>query len=99
MTPSTAGPAPTPSQAARALTSALFGDRVQPVTVTVGDGANDGEPGESDDVLDDVETVIGGGASDSLAGSDGADSAGRRPRPGFGRRRGRQRSRAGRRRR
>jgi Ca2+-binding RTX toxin-like protein len=54
--------------------SASFRPRSQPVTVTVGDGPNDGEAGEGDDVLDDVESVLGGSAADNLGGGDGAET-------------------------
>ena len=43
------------------------------VMVTVGDGADDGEAGENDDVQADVEVVRGGSAGDSLTGDDGAN--------------------------
>lgn len=37
----------------------------------VGDDADDGEAGEGDDVLSDVENIIGGGGADELVGSTG----------------------------
>ena len=43
------------------------------VMVTLGDGADDGQAGENDDVQGDVEVVRGGSAGDSLTGDDGAD--------------------------
>jgi hypothetical protein len=44
--------------------------RSTPVTVSIGDGANDGAPGEHDDVQADVEDVTGGAAADTLTGDD-----------------------------
>src|SRR3712207_8380470 len=40
--------------------SPQFNGRDDPVFVTIGDGANDGAPGEGDDVQSDVEFVRGG---------------------------------------
>lgn len=51
-----------------------YSNRATPVTVTIGLGANDGVAGEKDNVLDDVEQVIGGSAGDKLTGEDGADT-------------------------
>jgi len=59
-----------------------YGERTDPVTVTVGSGADDGVAGEADDVHADVERVRGGSADDRLtagagrarlAGGPGAD--------------------------
>jgi hypothetical protein len=47
--------------------------RTTPVTVSIGDGANDGAPGEGDDVQGDIEDVTGGAAADTLTG-DAADN-------------------------
>ena len=46
-----------------------YGDRSQTLAVAIGDGANDGELGELDDVSADVENVTGGSAADTLVGS------------------------------
>ncbi|MCA3015308.1 MAG: hypothetical protein INH41_23215 [Myxococcaceae bacterium] len=43
-----------------------YADRTNAVTVTVGSGANDGEPAEGDDVRDDVEVVLGTPGADTL---------------------------------
>ena len=50
--------------------TADYGARRAPVTITLGDGANDGEAGEGDDVQADVEAVKGGSGADRLVGSD-----------------------------
>jgi hypothetical protein len=48
-----------------------YGSRVNPVTVTIGDGDHDdGEAGEGDDVGDSVDNVIGGAGNDTITGSD-----------------------------
>jgi Ca2+-binding RTX toxin-like protein len=49
--------------------SADYSTRSNPVTVTIGSGANDGENGEGDDVGADVEIVTGGAGNDTLTGS------------------------------
>jgi len=49
--------------------TAYYDQRVAPLTITLDDVATDGEAGEGDDVASDVENVIGGHASDVLAGS------------------------------
>ncbi len=54
--------------------TADYSDRRNPVSVSLGDGANDGEAGESDDVAADVESVKGGSGNDRLAGSGGPDT-------------------------
>ncbi len=46
-----------------------YASRTAPVSVTIGALADDGEPGEGDDVRSDVEDVTGGGGGDSLRGS------------------------------
>ena len=43
--------------------------RTASVTVSIGDGANDGEAGEGDDVHADVERLRGGSAADTLTGN------------------------------
>jgi Ca2+-binding RTX toxin-like protein len=44
------------------------------VTVTIGNGADDGSAGEKDNVLDDVEIVLGSSRGDVLTGEDGANA-------------------------
>ena len=55
--------------------TATYAARTAPVTVmaTVGGGPIDGEFGEGDNVLGDVENVIGGSGNDSLTGGDAAN--------------------------
>lgn len=50
---------------------AVYGDREQPVTVTLDGIANDGELGEGDNVAGEIEDVQGGSADDLLVGDDG----------------------------
>ncbi|MFL5909667.1 MAG: lytic murein transglycosylase [Gaiellaceae bacterium] len=54
--------------------TADYSDRSHSVTVTIGAGRDDGEAGEGDDVLGDVENAKGGSASDRLAGDGGANA-------------------------
>ncbi|HVT89624.1 MAG TPA: carboxypeptidase regulatory-like domain-containing protein [Tepidisphaeraceae bacterium] len=52
--------------------TADYSSRSGNLNITLGDrfgAANDGEAGENDNVLDDVETVLGGAGNDILAGS------------------------------
>jgi Ca2+-binding RTX toxin-like protein len=56
------------------LDKASYTTRTKRVTVTIGLGANDGSAGEKDNVLDDVEIVLGGSGSDVLTGEDGANT-------------------------
>jgi Ca2+-binding RTX toxin-like protein len=56
------------------LDKADYSARKKLVTVTIGVGANDGSVGEKDNVLDDVEAVIGGSGPDVLTGEDGANA-------------------------
>jgi Ca2+-binding RTX toxin-like protein len=51
-----------------------YADRREPVVADVGGGANDGEPGERDDVGSDVESLLGGRAGDVLTGAAGPNS-------------------------
>jgi Ca2+-binding RTX toxin-like protein len=51
-----------------------YGGRAEPVRVSVGDGANDGESGENDDVTAGVEQLTGGASTDHLVGSPGDDA-------------------------
>lgn len=48
-----------------------YASRTIGLTVTVGSGANDGEPSEGDELRDDIEVVLGGSANDSLTCSIG----------------------------
>jgi RTX calcium-binding nonapeptide repeat (4 copies) len=48
---------------------AAYDERVDPVTATLDELANDGVNGEGDFIHMDVESVVGGSASDSLTGS------------------------------
>jgi Ca2+-binding RTX toxin-like protein len=56
------------------IDKASYTTRTKRVTVTIGLGANDGVTGEKDNVLDDVEVVLGGLAGDVLTGEDGANT-------------------------
>ena len=47
--------------------------RSAPLTVSIGDGANDGETGELDDVGADMERLRGGSGNDTLTGSSAAN--------------------------
>lgn len=51
--------------------TATYASRGGPVTVSVGTGPDDGEPGEHDQVLGDVEQVIGTPFADQLSAADG----------------------------
>ncbi len=46
-----------------------YGQRLGPVRVSLGRGANDGSPGEGDSILRDVERARGGAAGDTLIGN------------------------------
>ena len=52
----------------------LYSGRSQPVTVTLDGNADDGVAGEGDNVLQSVETVVGGLASDRLVGTSGSQT-------------------------
>ncbi len=54
--------------------TATYAGRSNPISVTLDDGANDGETGEGDNVLDDVENVIGGGGANTLTGDGAANT-------------------------
>jgi Ca2+-binding RTX toxin-like protein len=54
--------------------TADYSGSVNPVTVTVGSGANDGEAGEGDNVDANVDGVFGGNGNDTLIGTDGRQS-------------------------
>jgi len=43
-----------------------YGARVAPLSVSLDDVANDGEPGEQDNVASDIEIVVGGAGNDTL---------------------------------
>jgi Ca2+-binding RTX toxin-like protein len=51
-----------------------YAARVSPLIVSLDAGANDGAPGEGDNVQPDIERVVGGSDSDTLIGSDGANT-------------------------
>jgi hypothetical protein len=51
----------------------LYPPRVAPLRLSIGDGANDGARGESDNIAADVEAVRGGMGDDTLIGSRGAN--------------------------
>jgi Ca2+-binding RTX toxin-like protein len=51
-----------------------YAGRTNPVTVTIGDGPNDGEAGEGDNVMADVEDVTGGSSNDTMTGAGAADT-------------------------
>jgi len=55
------------------VTAVSYAHRAAPVTVTLGDGANDGEAGEGDDVGADVRQVTGGDGDDTLSGAESLD--------------------------
>jgi Ca2+-binding RTX toxin-like protein len=50
-----------------------YGRRAEPVRASMADGANDGMPGEGDDVRPDVEQLRGGDGNDHLFGGAGND--------------------------
>jgi Ca2+-binding RTX toxin-like protein len=52
---------------------AVFSERTAPLVLTLDNVANDGEPGEADDVEMDVEDVDGGQAGDTIVGSAAAN--------------------------
>jgi Ca2+-binding RTX toxin-like protein len=49
--------------------TADYAGRVAPLYISLDNAANDGQPGETDDVRSDIETVIGGAGSDRIVGS------------------------------
>ena len=53
--------------------TADYSARTSGVSVTVGSGADDGEPGEGDDVAASIEHVIGGSGDDVLVGDDSGE--------------------------
>jgi Ca2+-binding RTX toxin-like protein len=48
-----------------------YGQRTDPLTITMDGQANDGAPGEHDLIADDIEEVHGGQADDTMTGNDG----------------------------
>ena len=54
--------------------AAQYTTETLPVTVTLGDGANDGVAGEGDDVRNDVERIFGGSDADTLTGNADANT-------------------------
>jgi hypothetical protein len=63
-----AAPAPTRSPAALASTTSATFTQTGTVTVTIGNGANEGEAREGDDVRADIENLSGGSGDDTLTG-------------------------------
>jgi Ca2+-binding RTX toxin-like protein len=55
------------------IDKADFSQRTEPLTIDLDGEADDGESGEGDNVLSDVECVIGGSNDDRLIGSSAAD--------------------------
>jgi Ca2+-binding RTX toxin-like protein len=51
-----------------------YSSRTTPVNVSLDDQANDGAPGEHDNVLKAIDIVRGGRANDTLSGSDGSNT-------------------------
>ena len=68
------------SSAALAPTRPAYADRSAPVSVNLAEAGNDGEAGEGDYVLEDVEKVLGGSGDDTLLGNAQGERAARRPR-------------------
>ena len=56
------------------LDTVTYAARTNPVFITVGTAANDGEINETDDINIDVETVIGGAGADTFTGGAGAQT-------------------------
>jgi Ca2+-binding RTX toxin-like protein len=56
------------------LDTVSYAGRVAAVDVTLDATANDGESGENDNVLGNVENVIGGGAGDTIVGNDSVNN-------------------------
>lgn len=54
--------------------SVQYLSRVNAVSIDVTDGANDGEAGENDRVNDDFESIYGGSGSDTIRGSNSAET-------------------------
>jgi Ca2+-binding RTX toxin-like protein len=52
------------------LDTVTYSSRTNPVTASIGDGANDGEQSEGDDVQTDIENLVGGQGNDVLTGQD-----------------------------
>ena len=51
-----------------------YGQRTEPLSITLDEVANDGEQGEGDDVRPDVEHVVGGPGNDTIIGTALADT-------------------------
>ena len=51
-----------------------YSSRTSPVTVSLDDQANDGQPGEHDNVQNAIDIVRGGRAGDTLSGNDGSNT-------------------------
>ena len=52
---------------------ASYLDATAPLTLSIGDGPNDGAAGENDDIHDDIEALAGGSRDDVLIGTAGAN--------------------------
>jgi RTX calcium-binding nonapeptide repeat (4 copies) len=52
---------------------AAYYDHSEALALSIGDGANDGAPGEGDDIRSDVEEIGGGNGPDTITGDDGAN--------------------------
>ena len=51
-----------------------YADRSAPVTVSLDNVDNDGEPGENDDIDTTVESIVGGNGNDTLRGNAGSNT-------------------------
>lgn len=51
-----------------------YSQRTQPVTASIGGGADDGEAGEGDTIDGTIERIVGGKGADTLTGSAGANA-------------------------
>jgi RTX calcium-binding nonapeptide repeat (4 copies) len=52
---------------------AIYTSKAEPLRLSIGDGADDGAPGEGDDIHGDIEGLAGGAGNDVLIGSAGAN--------------------------
>src|SRR5207237_227207 len=55
------------------IDTASYAGRIAGISVTLDDVANDGAPGEGDNVRHDIENVIGGGGADTLVANGAAN--------------------------
>jgi Ca2+-binding RTX toxin-like protein len=56
------------------IDSASYSTRNVPLSLTVGNGANDGQAGETDDIQADTEAITGGSNNDTINGDNGRDT-------------------------